>query len=72
MASSIEAIKAKVQDVLPSRSDPESDSHTIYVDTDVGADNETADGSEKKLYQSLPIPTFGQVMIRPSTSHVNP
>jgi asparaginyl-tRNA synthetase len=53
MASSIEAIKAKVQDVLPSRSAPASGSHVIYVDTDVGADNETADGSEKKPYQSL-------------------
>lgn len=53
MASSIEAIKAKVQDVLPSRSAPASVSHITYVDTDVGADNETADGSEKKPYQSL-------------------
>jgi asparaginyl-tRNA synthetase len=54
MASSIEAIKAKVQDVLPSRSGPASDSYTIYVDTDVGADSESGDGSEKKPYQSLP------------------
>jgi hypothetical protein len=53
MASSIEAIKAKVQDVLPSRNAFASVSHITYVDTNVGADNETADGSEKKPYQSL-------------------
>lgn len=53
MASSIEAIKAKVQEVLPSRSAPASEGRPIYVDTDVGADDETADGSELKPYQSL-------------------
>src|SRR5450432_402759 len=53
MASSIEAIKSKVQDILPSRSAPVGEARTIYIDTDVGADDETADGSEKKPYQSL-------------------
>lgn len=53
MASTIEAIKDRVQDALPSRSVPASASHTTYVDTDVGADDEAADGSEKKPYQSL-------------------
>lgn len=53
MASSVEAIKAKVQDFLPSRSAPAGGSHVTYIDTDVGADNDTADGSETKPYQSL-------------------
>lgn len=53
MASAIEAVKAKVQDILPSRPAPTDVSHVIYVDTDVGVDSELADGSEKKPYQSL-------------------
>lgn len=52
MSSSIEAIKDAVLDVLPTRSAP-SDTKTVYVDTDVGKDDASADGSESKPYQSL-------------------
>ncbi|KAI9742622.1 MAG: hypothetical protein M1818_003763 [Claussenomyces sp. TS43310] len=51
MASAIDAIKDKVQDVLPSRQAPTG--QMIYVDTDTGKDDTSADGSENKPYQSL-------------------
>jgi asparaginyl-tRNA synthetase len=54
MASTIEAIKSTVKDVLPSRSAASSEPEkTIYVDTDAGVDSEAADGSEGKPYLSL-------------------
>jgi asparaginyl-tRNA synthetase len=53
MASSIEALKDKVEEILPSRSGPATSTTTIYVDTDVGKDDKSADGSESKPYQSL-------------------
>lgn len=52
MASSIEAIKAKVQEVLPSMS-ASTPTQTIYVDTDTGKDDDTADGTEQKPYHTL-------------------
>lgn len=52
MASSIEAIKDKVLEALPTRSAP-TDSQTIYVDTDAGKDDDSANGTESKPYLSL-------------------
>lgn len=47
-------MKVKLQDFLPSGSILATSSLTLYIDFDVGADNETEGGSEKKPYQSLP------------------
>jgi asparaginyl-tRNA synthetase len=53
MASALDEIKLKLESALPSTSSPEQSIETFYVDTDVGKDDETADGSETKPYQSL-------------------
>jgi asparaginyl-tRNA synthetase len=53
MASTADAVKAKIEEVLPTRNASTGPIPTIYVDTDVGKDDETADGSEAKPYKSL-------------------
>lgn len=53
MASAIEAIKSKVQDIVLTSPSTTSDTISIHVDTDVGVDGETADGSDAKPYLSL-------------------
>jgi asparaginyl-tRNA synthetase len=53
MAAPMEAIKSEVQEALPLRSSSSTAPGVVYVDTDIGVDNETADGSDKKPYQSL-------------------
>lgn len=70
MASAIEAAKAKIQEVLPSRSAEKSDSPVVYVDTDVGADDETADGSEQKPYQSLAHAYIHHHLVNDKTSYL--
>lgn len=52
MASTIDAAKAKIAEVLPIRS-ADSDSKTIYVDLDAGKDEESTAGSEAAPYKSL-------------------
>ena len=54
MASTIDAVKAKIEQVLPVRSaDDNAQKKTIYVDLDAGKDEESQDGSESKPYKSL-------------------
>jgi asparaginyl-tRNA synthetase len=53
MASTADAVKAKIEEALPTRNASTGPIPTIYVDTDVGKDDETADGSEAKPYKSL-------------------
>ena len=53
MASTIDAVKQKIEDALPIRSADTSDKKTIYVDLDAGKDEESAEGSEAKPYKSL-------------------
>lgn len=53
MAAPIDTIKTEVQEALPSRVGHLMAPEIVYIDTDVGADSETADGSETKPYQSL-------------------
>jgi asparaginyl-tRNA synthetase len=70
MASAFEAVKAKVEEVLPIRSAEKDDSPKIYVDTDVGADDETADGSEQKPYQSLSYAYIQHQLTNDKTSYL--
>lgn len=53
MASTLDAAKAKIEEILPTRSAQSGSIEAIYIDTDVGKDEETADGSETKPYKSL-------------------
>ncbi|KFZ07620.1 hypothetical protein V501_06280 [Pseudogymnoascus sp. VKM F-4519 (FW-2642)] len=53
MASTLDAVKAKIQEVLPSRSAPADSTNAIYIDLDAGKDEEGAGGSEAKPYKSL-------------------
>jgi len=53
MASTADAVKAKIEEALPTRNASTGPIATIYVDTDVGKDDESADGSEAKPYKSL-------------------
>ncbi|KFY14501.1 hypothetical protein V492_02582 [Pseudogymnoascus sp. VKM F-4246] len=53
MASTLDAVKAKIEEVLPTRSAQADSTGAIYVDLDAGKDEESADGSEGKPYKSL-------------------
>ncbi|OBT68282.1 asparaginyl-tRNA synthetase [Pseudogymnoascus sp. 23342-1-I1] len=54
MASTLDAVKAKIEEVLPTRSaQADSTGVSIYIDLDAGKDEEGADGSEAKPYKSL-------------------
>ncbi|OBT76687.1 asparaginyl-tRNA synthetase [Pseudogymnoascus sp. 05NY08] len=53
MASTLDAVKAKIEEVLPTRSAQADSTNAIYIDLDTGKDEEGADGSEAKPYKSL-------------------
>jgi asparaginyl-tRNA synthetase len=53
MASTLDAVKAKIEEVLPTRSAQADSTNAIYIDLDAGKDEEGADGSEAKPYKSL-------------------
>ncbi|KFY59177.1 hypothetical protein V496_05755 [Pseudogymnoascus sp. VKM F-4515 (FW-2607)] len=53
MASTLDAVKAKIDEVLPTRSAQADSTGAIYIDLDAGKDEEGADGSEAKPYKSL-------------------
>ncbi|ELR08980.1 hypothetical protein VC83_05976 [Pseudogymnoascus destructans] len=53
MASTLDAVKAKIEEVLPTRRAQADSTNAIYIDLDAGKDEEGADGSEAKPYKSL-------------------
>ncbi|OBT96029.2 hypothetical protein VE01_06806 [Pseudogymnoascus verrucosus] len=53
MASTLDAVKAKIEEILPTRSAQTDSTNAIYIDLDAGKDEEGADGSEAKPYKSL-------------------